>query len=1007
MKIRKIKFKNINSLRGEHEVDFTKNPLAESRLFAITGPTGSGKSTILDVIALALFNRVPRLGKVSKNFVAQSGALLTRNTDEAFASVEYQCGKGVFRSSWSISTTRNNTLRDYEMELADVVSGKNLDLKKSDVPGKNEELIGLNYDQFVKSIMLAQGEFAQFLKVNKSERGELLEKITGTGVYRKLGQKAFEKKQQFAKSLEDLRKEEVIHRNALLSADELKETRKQNTELEKQSSEKEKNLKALEEQLKLREDFAKIQLLKKQKQEEVELQKKKLGDFEEEHGKRLKKHEATSPFAEKLEQWKRIGEKITEASKEAVALSKSKIELAVNRESLLKKVEDLVLSEVSEDAVKTELEKFKNRVEKFEKQISEKQQEYRSKKNELIAKGENWDFVPNVKDPEEDLEKLQSWQLETARRKEELSAKLGGINLENPQSEDARLEKKLFTLRKGADWSIELTKLEKNLKEEKQKLEKKAEDQKMLPGKIEKLESQKEKSELKVKSLRLELENQKLRASLKEKRAELQDGKPCPLCGSTEHPWSDHAPEADDELMKKLQQAEKDLESVGKELSNSEANLKHLLKELEELQSRIENLQKEIENLNQRLKSECGEWLKDEPVDWEKLIEQTETQRKSLREFGDIQKQAKGIESCLPIVESMIAISREGKKLAAEKNKLFTGDDISKTCGELRDSWTDINHRLKSLEEQSQKLKQEQAKLEKEKKQLQNELSPALREKGFDGIEDAISKRLPEEKYHQLNRQFSDLKEAFKTSETGFKSTAGQLDELKAKLTEEEDEQLEKFHRELKSELTEILENWEEVKRKLKNHTENLQRVENVQKRIAEEEKTGRKWELLNQLIGDATGKKFNDFAQDLTLQQLLALANNRLSQLTDRYRVASPQGDEDDSLIAIDDHMGGQRRSVKTLSGGETFVLSLSLALALSDLASKNVEINSLFIDEGFGTLDPETLDQTLDTLEKLQTESSKIIGIISHVEALKERISTQIQLERNGQGYSSLKVV
>ncbi|MDZ7847101.1 MAG: AAA family ATPase [Owenweeksia sp.] len=209
MKIRKVKLENINSLRGEHEVDFTENPLKDSRLFAITGPTGSGKSTILDVIALALFNRVPRLGKVSKNFVTQSGALLTRNTDSAFASVEYECAKGVFRSSWSISVNRNGNLRDYEMELSDASSWEILDLKKSDVPAKNEELIGLNYDQFVKSIMLAQGEFAQFLKVNKSERGELLEKITGTGIYRKLGQKAFEKKQQFGKALEDLRKEEV------------------------------------------------------------------------------------------------------------------------------------------------------------------------------------------------------------------------------------------------------------------------------------------------------------------------------------------------------------------------------------------------------------------------------------------------------------------------------------------------------------------------------------------------------------------------------------------------------------------------------------------------------------------------------------------------------------------------------------------------------------------------------------------------------------------------------
>ena len=135
-------------------------------------------------------------------------------------------------------------------------------------------------------------------------------------------------------------------------------------------------------------------------------------------------------------------------------------------------------------------------------------------------------------------------------------------------------------------------------------------------------------------------------------------------------------------------------------------------------------------------------------------------------------------------------------------------------------------------------------------------------------------------------------------------------------------------------------------------------------------------------------------------------MANIRLADLSERYRLDTPVEGEDDGLIAIDDHMGGQRRSVKTLSGGETFLISLSMALALSDLASRNVEIDSLFIDEGFGTLDPETLDQTLDTLERLQTESSKMIGIISHVESLKERIATQIRLERNGQGYSTLSI-
>ena len=132
-----------------------------------------------------------------------------------------------------------------------------------------------------------------------------------------------------------------------------------------------------------------------------------------------------------------------------------------------------------------------------------------------------------------------------------------------------------------------------------------------------------------------------------------------------------------------------------------------------------------------------------------------------------------------------------------------------------------------------------------------------------------------------------------------------------------------------------------------------------------------------------------------------------RMDLLSDRYRLDMPGKDEDDSLAVIDRHMGDLRRSVKSLSGGETFLVSLSLALALSDLASRQVEIKSLFIDEGFGSLDKVTLDQTIDTLERLQNETSKTIGVISHIEAMQERITTQIRLTRNGQGYSSVEIV
>jgi len=167
MKIHHIHLKNINSLKGVHSVSLTEGPLAKTGLFAIIGPTGSGKSTLLDVITLALYNQTPRSGNLSKNVIEKNGAVITRNTNEAHCEVEYEANGKRYRSRWEIGRTRNGNLRDYEMFLHyqnDDGNFTTFDLKKSEIPAKNEELIGLNYPQFIKSILLSQGEFAQFLK---------------------------------------------------------------------------------------------------------------------------------------------------------------------------------------------------------------------------------------------------------------------------------------------------------------------------------------------------------------------------------------------------------------------------------------------------------------------------------------------------------------------------------------------------------------------------------------------------------------------------------------------------------------------------------------------------------------------------------------------------------------------------------------------------------------------------------------------------------------------------
>ena len=161
-------------------------------------------------------------------------------------------------------------------------------------------------------------------------------------------------------------------------------------------------------------------------------------------------------------------------------------------------------------------------------------------------------------------------------------------------------------------------------------------------------------------------------------------------------------------------------------------------------------------------------------------------------------------------------------------------------------------------------------------------------------------------------------------------------------------------------------------------------------------------WQQLHTLIGSADGKKYRTFAQGLTFEVMISHANSQLQKMSDRYLLI-----HDDSnpleLNVIDNYQGGDIRSTKNLSGGEGFIISLALALGLSQMASHNIRVDSLFLDEGFGTLDEESLDIALDTLTGLQQEG-KLIGIISHVQALKDRILTQIKVEKISGGFSQI---
>ena len=278
---------------------------------------------------------------------------------------------------------------------------------------------------------------------------------------------------------------------------------------------------------------------------------------------------------------------------------------------------------------------------------------------------------------------------------------------------------------------------------------------------------------------------------------------------------------------------------------------------------------------------------------------------------------------------------------------------------------------------------------------------------GFCGIPEARSKIIAENLFHELSTKRNTLQAAVKTSEELLLSDQHRL----KKETSTDDQSVT-----LQSLLTEqqaLTVRWNAKKKLLDEQRVNWRRQEQTREQIREIEEDVKDtrqanlpWELLCRFIGDKTGNTFNTFAQELTLKHLLNFANRRLQKLHSRYILSMPLSDEFDDLVVIDTNMGNERRSVKTLSGGETFIISLSLALGLSDLASRDINIESLFIDEGFGTLDPEVLEETIGVLEQLQAESSKTVGIISHVDSMKDRIYTQIKLEKQQNGFSTIKI-
>ncbi len=266
-----------------------------------------------------------------------------------------------------------------------------------------------------------------------------------------------------------------------------------------------------------------------------------------------------------------------------------------------------------------------------------------------------------------------------------------------------------------------------------------------------------------------------------------------------------------------------------------------------------------------------------------------------------------------------------------------------------------------------------------------------LNESGFSEEGNYTAACLPESERKSLARQSQELSDELTELSSREREKNSMLDtERRKQMTNESLDELNNAqvvlvlnHKELQQEIGGI-------RQKLKGNESLKQQQQERAQAINAQKRECSRWDQLHELIGSADGKKYRNFAQGLTFEMMIGHANRQLLKMTDRYLLIRDNS-QPLELNVIDNYQAGEIRSTKNLSGGESFIVSLSLALGLSNMASKNVRVDSLFLDEGFGTLDEDALDTALETLASLQYEG-KLIGVISHVPTLKERISTQI---------------
>jgi DNA repair protein SbcC/Rad50 len=1068
VRLSKLKIKNITSLKGEHLIDFGEIQ-RHSSLFAITGETGAGKSSILNCIGLALY------GKVYKTNVNQND-LITLGEKDGQIELIFEVRGKTYLALWKTRVRKQNgepysTPQTPQRELYEIAQA-NFHSPRTLLSQGAEELLQLDFDQYCKCIILNQGEFARFLTSSFTERKDILEKLYPGEVMDSLSRELRGEVEELQRQKNDL----DIELSTLESGHSLSEDLEAQKEL-------------LQKQFQ-HHDYLLVQL------EEIKRQFITLKGYFEKNAEtterlRLLKNslsQETEIFNQELLKEQRAQEELSELRAHRDQKLPRLQELLKLEVELLGQQEQLQVQRHSFEEIQTKLHHLGAR----HQEASERSEEWRLKSQELAssfvypleelyAKQELLHTLfdlyqrcsllrTQVLGKKEQLSELRLKISEETRELEALKFKQRPLESTLKEVQELRAQKKksqqLLELKSRAE--LEARELERQLGViENYLLEMK---QKSITLSPQLLESQKN-----LETLGQTLKLQELISAIEIclTHPSLEENNSCPVCHSL---LSQEKKLQLKEGLKKTDFAQLKLthNELARRVMTLEAELAHIQQVMEQKIQEKKQLSLKLHSLveNRQLVVMDPHEMDEKITQLEKIIWEQEKLRQD--EEGLRAQLARGEKSCqkisqelTPKEQELSALENEAKRGMLQTNLI---SELSAPTLAVLKAEVQKMHQWRELKSQAEKLEQERDYLLGELKQTQqqkNLMGPKLTEledkilklqhtldqelQGrraselieelglkFQALSEALALRekelkLQEIKLRELKGRQYTLDELLKDLELEFASALNQLKSMAPQLKDPPEglktlqhllqeltltlnsaaelfiplkDLMEREYQLVKNKTSELKMLFAEARARLEDWHKRQQRVEQLRSKSQQIKKILDRRERLSQVLGK---DELRTFVLSLVEENLIAQTNEELQKLAQgRYEIIhqSRKMKLSPEFYILDKFRDGALRKVSTLSGGETFMVSLAMALALGEMARGQAEIDSLFIDEGFGTLDQESLEEVMDMLKQIQGQGL-MIGIISHIKTLSAALGVNLVVSKKSDGTSSTSII